>query len=92
MEADKGRLFELLDRYARTRHSCFLAEITSTDEGYSLCFRPVGEAVTPEERYFCRYLAIGTDEAKLLISKRLLTKSIASWLDSELPRLSKSKE
>jgi hypothetical protein len=90
MNADEERLFELLDKYARSAHSCFLAEMTSTDEGYSLCFRPVHGNKESEERYECRYLLIGIDEARLLSSSKLLTRSVASWLDSELPTLSKS--
>jgi hypothetical protein len=89
MEADEKRLFKLLDKYSRNAHSCFLAEMTSTDEGYSLCFRPIGGEAKSEERYACRYLVIGIDEARVLSSRRLLTESIASWLDTELPLLSK---
>ena len=90
LTADKERLFKLLDKYARSAHSCFLAEMTSTDEGYSLCFRPVRGNEDSEERYACRYLLIGIGEARLLSSSKLLTEGVASWLDSELPTLSKS--
>ena len=90
VRADEKRLFKLLDKYARSAHSCFLAEMTSTDEGYSLCFRRIGGNAGSEERYACRYLVIGIGEARRISSGSLLTESVASWLDSELPRLSKS--
>jgi len=90
VRADEERLFKLLDKYARSAHSCFLAEMTSTDEGYSLCFRPISGHEKSKERYACRYLVIGIGEARLLSSSRLLTESVVSWLDSELPTLSKS--
>jgi hypothetical protein len=91
VRADEKRLFKLLDKYARSAHSCLLVEMTSTGEGYSLCFRPVCGDGESGEQYACRYLVIGKGEARLLSSRKLLTESVASWLDSELPALSKVK-
>jgi hypothetical protein len=66
--------------------------MTSIDEGYSLCFRPDRRDEESEEPYACRYLVIEAGEARLLSSGGLLTKNVTSWLDSELPTLSKAKE
>jgi hypothetical protein len=43
MTPEERRFFELLDGYARTRHQCFLAEMTfhKEERGYFLCFRPL---------------------------------------------------
>jgi hypothetical protein len=43
MTPDESRFFQLLDAYARTRHQCFLAEMTlhTEERGYFLCFRPL---------------------------------------------------
>ena len=44
MTTEESTFFRLLDGYARTRHQCFLAEMTFHNEerGYFLCFRPLG--------------------------------------------------
>jgi hypothetical protein len=89
--AHEKRLFKLLDKYARSAHSYFLAEMTSTDEGCSLCFRPVCGDQETDERYACRYLVVGTGEACLVSSNGLLTANVISWLDGELPTLSRVK-
>jgi hypothetical protein len=43
MTPDESTFFRLLDGYARTRHQCFLAEMTfhTEERGYFLCFRPL---------------------------------------------------
>jgi len=43
MTPEETRFFESVDGYARTRHECFLAEMTFHNEerGYFLCFRPL---------------------------------------------------
>jgi hypothetical protein len=43
MTPEESTFFRLLDGYARTRHQCFLAEMTlhTEERGYFLCFRPL---------------------------------------------------
>jgi len=43
MTSEESTFFRLLDGYARTRHQCFLAEMTlhTEERGYFLCFRPL---------------------------------------------------
>jgi hypothetical protein len=82
--------FELLDKYSRSEHACFLAEmfLSADASGYQLCFRPVDGTRSSSNRYACLYLEIGTEEARASASCKLLTDDIVEWLDSELPALS----
>ena len=43
MTPEESTFFQLLDAYARTKHGCFLAEMTlrTEEHGYFLCFRPL---------------------------------------------------
>jgi hypothetical protein len=43
MTPEESTFFRLLDGYARTRHQCFVAEMTlhTEERGYFLCFRPL---------------------------------------------------
>jgi hypothetical protein len=43
MTPEESTFFRLLDGYARTKHGCFLAEMTlhTEERGYFLCFRPL---------------------------------------------------
>ena len=43
MTPEESTFFTLLDGYARSKHQCFLAEMTfpTEESGYSLCFRPL---------------------------------------------------
>ena len=43
MTPEESTFFRLPDGYARTRHQCFLAEMTfhTAERGYFLCFRPL---------------------------------------------------
>jgi len=43
MTSEESTFFTLLDGYARSKHQCFLAEMTffTEERGYFLCFRPL---------------------------------------------------
>src|SRR6266403_248918 len=66
--------FVLLDSYARSTHSCFLAEFfrDQSTEVYFLCFRPVLSACPQdsEQRYECKYIRISLEELKATATRR----------------------
>jgi len=66
MSSSEKRLFNLLDDYARTRHSCFLAEmfLNSENSHYVLCFRPAAVSADSRDRYTCKYLTIDAGAAR----------------------------
>ena len=54
---------------------------------YVLCFRPTGINADSPNRYVCRYLRIGTADARTAILTKRLTDRLADQLDRELPTL-----
>jgi hypothetical protein len=86
MTSDETVCFELLDKYAREQHSCFVAEFFLNKEKteYVVCFRPVGETKDSVHRYACRYVRIGTTDVASIATKTALTDYILQELDAEL--------
>jgi len=85
------KLFTMLDRYARNKHHCFLAEFFVDREhaGYFLCFRACGGRIDDPDRLKCVYLKIGVEEAKDMWSQRVLSNALVQEMDDELPELYK---
>ncbi len=83
--------FVLLDSYARSTHSCFLAEFfrDQSTEVYFLCFRPVLSACPQdsEQRYECKYIRISLEELKATASGRELAAPLVTTLDRSLAGL-----
>ena len=83
--------FVLLDSYARSTHSCFLAEFfrDQSPEVYFLCFRPVLSACPQdsEQRYECKYIRISLEELKATASGRELAAPLVTTLDRSLAGL-----
>lgn len=83
--------FELVDAHARSRYSCFLAEmdLRSEELGYTLCFRPLGGS--PDEdsaaRYACRYLLVRTEYVRAVSIQQQLPASLVEQLNAELSML-----
>jgi hypothetical protein len=82
----------MLDRYSRTRHRCFLAEmdLNASQAYYSLCFRPTGGTKDSPNRYACLYLRINAEELKTAGQQHVVPASITQMLDKELPTLPRS--
>jgi hypothetical protein len=89
MTPDETTFFQLLDAYARTRHRCFLAEMTLWTEelGYNLCFRPLDVFENSPARYACMYLKVSTEQVKTAGSGPQLPTFLADRLDAELSEL-----
>jgi hypothetical protein len=91
MTPDETSFFQLLDAYARTRHRCFLAEMTlrTKELGYWMCFRPIGGSEDSSSRYACKYLMVPTEHIKAAGSRQQLPTSLVDQLDAELSELKK---
>lgn len=90
MTSEESQFFELLDRYSKTHHKCFLAEMFLNKKGteYVLCFRPGIEVMNPADRSSCRYLRINPIDVQLVGKTKTLTTEIKERLDRELKSLS----
>lgn len=89
MTPDKTMFFQLLDAYARTRHRCFLAEMTLRTEelGYWMCFRALGGSENSASRYAYKYLMVPTEHVKAASSRQHLPPSLVDRLSAELSEL-----
>jgi hypothetical protein len=93
MSADEySVIFQLVDDYARMRHSCFLAELflNETKTEYTLCFRPADASRDAATRYKCRYLRIAEEEARTAGEEKELPAAMIEKLDKELAELGTS--
>jgi hypothetical protein len=84
--------FRLLDQYARSAHSCFVAEMFPNEAGteYTACFRPVNTGRDSPNRLDCRYFRFSIQEVETLNETNALTASIAEKIDNQLRILGKS--
>jgi hypothetical protein len=84
--------FRLLDQYARSAHSCFVAELFPNEAGteYTACFRPVNTDRNSPNRLDCRYFRFSNQEVETLNETNALTASIAEKIDNQLRILGKS--
>jgi hypothetical protein len=90
--ANEDTAFRLLDQYARSAHSCFVAELFPNEAGteYTACFRPVNTGKNSPNRIDCRYFRFSNQEVETLNETNALTASIAEKIDSQLRILGKS--
>src|SRR5215469_11383792 len=88
---DESRFFTIVDVYARTRHRCFLTEMSpgTKDTGYSLCFRPLGLTMDSPNRYACKYIRVTIEQVRVVGEGNTLSVSLTGKLDSELAALSR---
>lgn len=63
--AEYSRVFRLLDKYSRSEHRSFLAELfpSEAEAEYVLCFRPL-DAIPGSSDNACLYLRVETAELK----------------------------
>jgi hypothetical protein len=89
MTTEESQLFALLDKYSRTSHRCFLAEMLLQKDGdqYLLCFRPAAASEASTDRYACRYIHVEFTDAQRASRTGALTATIKAKLDRELPSL-----
>ena len=89
MTVEETNCFKMLDEYSKTRHRCFLAEMTlnAAEAHYSLCFRPTAICKESPNRYACLYLHISIEDLKTAGQERVLSGSITQMLDKELQTL-----
>ena len=80
----------MVDEYARTRHSCFLAEmfLNSENSQYVLCFRPAAVSAASADRYTCKYLRIDAEIATAAGKAAALIPSVTRMLDNALRAIS----
>jgi hypothetical protein len=84
---DKRRSFELLDDYARRKHSCFVSEFFEKDANvYLACFRPLGNKPCDPSRYACEYIAFDPEQLKESALERSLAVTIRQRLDEVLEK------
>ena len=91
-QSDYGRLFRVLDGYAKRHHDCFLAELDLHEEAAECvaCFRPRHVGENSKNRYACRYVTLEIAEVREIIRVGLLPISAAAFLDEELHSLSQT--
>jgi hypothetical protein len=85
--------FGVLDRYARSAHACFVAEMFANEAGteYTVCFRPVENLDrNSANRFDCRYFRFSHHEVEALKETNTLTAQVAEKIDNELRILGKS--
>jgi hypothetical protein len=85
--------FGVLNRYARSAHACFVAEMFPNEAGteYTVCFRPVKNIDrNSPNRFDCRYFRFSDHEGEALNETNALSASIADKIDNELRILGKS--
>ena len=86
---EDARVFALLDDYSRSKHTCFVAEMSLNDAGtyYVVCFRPADVSGDSLNRFACRYVNIDTVQTNALGQTQALPISITEKLDCELSEL-----
>ncbi len=74
--------FTLLDRYATSRHNCFLTEFFRDQSGasYVLCFR----LQNSERRFVCKYMRLSLEALKAAGDTAELVSPLATTLDDSL--------
>jgi len=90
--SEYGRLFKVLDGYAKRHHECFLAELDLHEEAAErvTCFRPRHVCENSKNPYACRYMTLEIAEVTEIIRVGLLPISVANILDEQLPPLNLS--
>ncbi len=81
---ERAQCFNLLDIYARTKHSCFVTEFFLSNDVYFVCFRPVEVGKDDAIRYVCKYLQFDVEDMRTTASAQSLPFSIATKLDVAL--------
>ena len=90
--ANESRTFTVLDDYARSKHQCFVAEMSLDKSGteYVLCFRPTGASNDSSNRFACRYVTIQAALVDSIAETGTIQTSVADKLNSELLALRES--
>jgi hypothetical protein len=89
---EDARVFALLDDYSRSKHKCFVAEMSLNDAGtyYVVCFRPADVRSDSPNRFACRYVNIETEQTDTTSQTQALPISITEKLDRELSEMRQS--
>ena len=92
MTLEETNCFKMLDRYSRTRHGRFLAEmdLNTAKANYARCFRPAAISKESPNRNACLYLYFAAEEVRSAGQEQMLPASITQLLDRKLPALPKS--
>ena len=88
MTSGEANCFKLLDDYTRVIHGCFLTEFDPKGKGegsYLCCLRHLGTEIDGPNRYACKYVTMGADQAESILSSQCLPAYVAEILDEELP-------
>jgi hypothetical protein len=92
MTAEESHLFETLDKYSRTHHKCFLAEMCLAKNAteYVFCFRPAHARSDSPVCYACRYLRLAVADSRAIAQARALIPEAKEIVDRELKSLNDS--
>ncbi len=91
-QSEEAVVFDLIKKYSTMQHQCLVTEmfLSDTKTEYIFCFRPMSAHMGSSNRYACRYLRIGADDARTAGELKILPTSITDQLDKELPALGQS--
>ena len=92
MHPQHSALFTTSDKYVRTRHRCFVAELDFSQTKWVMCIRPTEENIRALARdvYACKYFSPSLEEADEVCTANALGSKLMERIDRELRSLGDS--
>ena len=89
MHPQRSALFTIIDKYVRTQHRCFVAELDFSRPKWVMCIRPTEENIRALARdvYACKYISFSLEEADEVASGNALGLKLMERIDHELSSL-----
>jgi hypothetical protein len=89
MNPQRPALFTIIDKYVRTQHRCFVAELDFSRPKWVMCIRPTEENIRALARdvYACKYINFSLEEADEVASGNALGLKLRERIDCELSSL-----
>jgi hypothetical protein len=89
MHPQHPALFAIIDKYVRTRHRCFVAELDFSRSKWVMCIRPTEENTRSlgRDAYACKYISLSLEEADEVASENALELKLMERIDRDLIRL-----
>ena len=89
MHPHHSNLFTTFDKYVRTRHRCFIAELDFSSTQWVMCIRPTAENIRAftQDVYTCKYISLSSEEAEEVSKANALGPKLMERIDRELSSL-----
>ena len=89
MHPQHSALFTIIDKYVRTRHRCFVAELDFSRPKWVMCIRPTEENIRALalDAYAYKYISLSLEDADEISSANALGPKLMERIDRELSSL-----